>query len=235
MRAETRRMVVVMAGTLIVLALILSAVVALAATTTIEIKIEDTTSEGPEGSIHRVAGPVEVGEPGLECLVELVEIDNASPHAGTNAIVRSGASSMTFSDIEIPGAGVGGVGGFILDGPVEVFTQVGVDEVASIGYTVRITCPDVPATTTTTPDESPTTTTTVQQTTTSTAPPPSTSSTTEPPPEGGIDTGGGAMAIVNGQDSGILAWGGWVAIGFGLTLAAWAGVSKLVEIVRARR
>lgn len=202
------------------------------AATTIEITITDAVTEGPEGSIHRVAGPVEVGEAGLECLVELIEIINASNHSGTNGIVRSGASSVTFAEIEMPGASMGGVGGFILDGPVEVFTQLGVDEIASIGYVIRISCPDVPTTTTTTPDELPTTTTTVPQTTTSTVPPPTDTTTTEPPPVGPIDAGGGSTAavIVNGQDPAILFYGGGVLLMLGVIL----GIAALAPKVRDR-
>ncbi len=198
----------------------------------------DTIKRGPEGAAMTLREPVTPESLGLEvgasCNVSAVGFNQESPHDGNNVEVGDASAFVTLIDVESePGKTTIAAGVLVLPPLISFVLRMGPDEVYSGGLSVVFDCPETPTTTTpttttTTPNVSPTTTTTTPQTTTT---------TTTPPPVDAPETGGGAMAamIVNGQDSGILAWGGWVAIGFGLTLAAWAGVSKLVEIVRARR
>ena len=198
----------------------------------------DTIKRGPEGAAMTLREPVTPESLGLEvgasCNVSAVGFNQESPHDGNNVEVGDASAFVTLIDVESePGKTTIAARVLVLPPLISFVLRMGPDEVYSGGLSVVFDCPETPTTTTpttttTTPNVSPTTTTTTPQTTTT---------TTTPPPVDAPETGGGAMAamIVNGQDSGILAWGGWVAIGFGLTLAAWAGVSKLVEIVRARR
>ncbi len=209
------------------------------AATIIEIPLR-TIVRGDPGSVHRVAGPLEVAQVESPCRVELTRIDNnTSNHDGTNIIVRSGASVATFRNVEIPGWTGEAVHGFLLDGPVEVFTQIGPDEVSSMGYVVEITCSaqTSPRTTTTIPD--------VESTTTTEATPGATSTTSAPPvtvripvgvdtgrgapPEGGVAAGGGPM--VNGADPAILFYGGAVF----LLLGAVLGIAAIAPRIRGGR
>ncbi len=197
----------------------------------------DTIKRGPEGAALTLRDPVTPESLGLEvgalCSVKAVGFNQLSPHDGNNVQVGDATAFVTLIDVESFENKTTYADGMLVLPPLISFVlRMGPDGVYSGGLGVVFDCPETPTTTTpttttTTPNVSPTTTTTTPQTTTS---------TTTPPPVDGPETGGGAMAaIVSGQDPAILVWAGWVAIGFGIALAAWVGVSKLIEIVRARR
>ncbi len=220
----------------IVAGIILIAEIARAQSASVSI---DTIVFAPEGaavSLREPTTPESLGlEAGALCNVSAVGVNQRSAHPGNDVQVGDAAAFVTLQDVEaFPNKTTIAYDGIqlVLPALISYVLIMGPDEVYSGGLMVEFDCPETPTTTTPTttttiPDESPTTTTTTPQATTT---------TTSPPPVDAPETGGGAMAsVISGQDPGILAWAGWVAIGLGLTLAAWVGVSKLVEIVRARR
>ncbi len=140
---------------------------------------------------------------GQTCDANLDRRNNESIHAkdghadhGTNIIVESGANGTVFANVESV-AFDEATRSFVIDGTIRVYTQIGHDKVASMGYGLEFECsPDITTTTTTT---SVTSTTAVPPT--STLPPVTT--TTEPAPINGVNTGGGALQhLVSDEPSG---------------------------------
>ena len=127
------------------------------------------------------------GQFGWTCVASLDRRNNESTHDGTNLIIVSGVNSVTFGNIESVSFDEA-TRSFTIDGTIQVYTELGVDGVSSMGFLLEFECN--PPTTTTTLEPIPSTTTTVPVTTTV----PSVTTTTTPPPINGIDTGGGACA-----------------------------------------
>ncbi len=129
---------------------------------------------------------------GQTCDANLDRRNNESTHAvdghpdhGTNIIIESGVNGTVFTNVESE-AFEEATRSFVIGGPIRVYTQIGHDEVSSMGYGLEFECNPPTTTTTTTVPEPSTTTTTVGE--------PPVTTTTEPPPINGIDTGGGACA-----------------------------------------
>ena len=162
------------------------------------------------------------GQFGWTCMATLDRRNNESIHDGTNLIIVSGANSVTFGNIESVSFDEA-TRSFTIDGTIQVYTELGVDGVSSMGFLLEFEC-NPPTTTTTHPDTSSTTTTTTTgATTTTTSTVPLVTTTTEPPPINGIDTGGGACA--DGACDGFRLWQTWGALlGAGALVLAWAVV-----------
>ena len=133
---------------------------------------------------------------GQTCDANLDRRNNESTHAvdghpdhGTNIIIESGVNGTVFTNVESE-AFEEATRSFVIGGPIRVYTQIGHDEVSSMGYGLEFECNPLTTTTSTT---SPPPTVDSTTTTSTTGPPPVTT-TTEPPPINGIDTGGGGCA-----------------------------------------
>ena len=202
----------------VVIALLILAAAALAQTTGVDLDLNQIRRGAPGERFLEAEITVTGDQLGQTCDANLDRRNNESIHAkdghaehGTNIIIESGANSVTFTNVESE-AFEEAIRSFVIDGTIRVYTQIGHDKVASMGYGLEFECN--PPTTTTTIVTS--TTGPTSSTTTSVTQPPPVTTTTTPPPINGIDTGGGACAD-GGCD-------GWLILGISNGTWGWIGV-----------
>ncbi len=159
------------------------------------------------------------GQFGWTCMATLDRRNNESTHDGTNLIIVSGVNSVTFGNIESVSFDEA-TRSFTIDGTIQVYTELGVDGVSSMGFLLEFECNPPTTTTTSTTTMPPGTTTTTQ---------PSVTTTTTPPPINGIDTGGGACADGGCDGFRLTPLESWVALlaALGLVVVGGAGTARL--------
>jgi hypothetical protein len=220
-------------GLVIVIGLtLIGAAAALAQTTGVDLDLNQIR-QGTDGERFLEAEISVTDEQlGQTCVASLDRRNNESIHAkdghpdhGTNIIIESGANGTVFANVESETFDEA-TRSFVIDGTIRVYTQIGHDKVASMGYGLEFECNPPP-------DTSSTTTTIVTSSTSTTSP---STTTTEPPPIDGPDTGGGSLEhLVNSDPSDDDRGFALFILGGAIVFAAGVWVWAVIKITRRNR